>query len=128
MAREYSVKIGDEYYRGTTASAKDQFEALHIAMRTALVSILDGREHSEMGVVTFMGGIQFSELERLEELLVKGNLKRDSDDAPVGRNLFADEPQNYYLLLFHCLRENLEGFWRLRRPTSSGGAAEQAKS
>ncbi len=125
MAREYSVKIGDEHYKGTTASAKAQFEALHIAMRTALVSVLDGRDHSEMGVVTFLGGIDFSELERLEDLLVKGQLKRDSDDAPVGRNLFADEPQNYYLLIYHVCRENLEGFWQLRRPTKQGAAEQQ---
>ena len=125
MARDYSIKIGDEHYRGTTASAKSQIEALHIAMRTALVSILDGRDHSEMGIVTFMGGVSFEDLDKLDELLIKGQLKRDSDDAPVGRNLFADEPQNFFLLLFHVCRENLEGFWQLRRPTSNAGAAEQ---
>jgi hypothetical protein len=125
MARDYAVKVGDEHYRGTTASAKAQFEALHIAMRTALVSIIDGRDHSEMGLVTFMGGVDFGELERLEDLLLKNQLVRDSDDAPVGRNLFGDAPQEYYLLLFHVIRENLEGFWNLRRPTSAAAAEKQ---
>lgn len=119
MPREYVFEVGAEEYKGTTASAKDQFEALHVAMRTTLVSILDDKEHSEMAVVGFFARVDFDDLQKLVRLLVNDKVVRRSDEVPVYENLFQDRIQDYYLLVYHALRENLGGFWQLRRPDAA---------
>lgn len=127
MAREYVFDIRGEEYKGETASAKEQFEALHVAMRTTLVSILDEKEHSEMAVVGFFARVDFEDLQKLVKLLVHEKVFKREGDIPVYENLFQDRIQDYYLLVYHALRENLGGFWALRRPTA-GKAAEPETS
>ena len=128
MARDYLFTIDGTEYKGRTASAKNQFEAMHIALRTALMSILDeDKDYSEMGVVGFFARVQFDEIEKLMQLLVNDYVVRREDEVPVGANLFSDHMEQYYLVLYHALRENLGGFWQLRRPTG-GQAAEQAET
>lgn len=124
MARQYTVEIDGQRYQGATASAKNQFEALHIAGRTGLVAMLKS-DASEMSMVALILQIPFADVQRLIELLVKGQVVREADNVPVAENLFGDAIHNYYLLLAHALRENLAGFWQLRRPTTEG-AAEQS--
>ena len=124
MSREYVVTLGDVEYKGRTASAKAQFEAMHVALRTSIMSILDeGKDYSEMAVVGFFARVPFEEIQRIQKLLVADQIVRRDDDVPVAENLFADNMQDYYLLIYHALRENLGGFWQLHRPT--GGAVEQ---
>jgi len=123
MAKEYTVDVGGESFSGVTASAQAQMEALHIAMRTGIVAAI--REgHSDMGLVTALGGISWDDLKRLQELVIKDCVTRESDEMPVGVNLFRDNVQDYYLLLMKALQENLAGFWQLRRQTGAQGAEQ----
>lgn len=124
MARQYTVEIDGQRYDGTTASAKNQFEALHIAGRTGLVAMLKS-DASEMSMVALILQIPFADVQRLVDLVVKDCITREADNVPVAENLFGDAIHNYYLLLAHALRENLAGFWQLRRPTGAE-AAEQS--
>lgn len=129
MSREYTFTVADTEYKGTTASAKAQFEAMHIALRTSIMSILDeSKEFSEMGVVGFFGGVEYDEVEKIVKLLVTDKVVRREDDVPVGMNLFGDHIEQYYLVVFHALRENLGGFWQLRRPTGAKAAEPTATS
>lgn len=128
MAREFDLEVGGMTLRGKTAPATAQHEALHIAMRTSLVVMLSDPEGvSDMGAVATLGGIDYGDVTRLEELLVKGNVWRAEDDVPVAANLFADQIEAYYLMLFRVVSENLAGFWKLQRP-EGGQAVEQATS
>lgn len=128
MARDYTFEIGEHEYLGTTVSAKDQFEAMHICLRTSLMSILDeSKEYSEMGLVGFFANVPFEDIQKLSRLVVKDKVKRRTDDVPVAENLFGDHIHEFYLLIYHCLRENLGGFWQLQRPTG-GKAVEPVKS
>lgn len=123
MSREFTFEIGEDDYLGVTASAKDQFEAMHICLRTTLMSILDeDRDYSEMGVVGFFAKVPFEEIERLVALLVRRKVTRRSDEVEVAENLFGDDIQNFYLLIYHVLKENLGGFWQLRRPSAKKAA------
>lgn len=123
--RDFTIEIDGEDYRGHTASAKAQYEAMHIAGRTGLIATLK-HDMSDMGAVAPMFTAEFKDIDALFGLLVKDNVKRAKDDAPVAPNLFADDMQNYYLLLARVLRENLAGFWKLRRPEEKqSGTAEQ---
>lgn len=123
MSREFTFEISEEDYLGVTASAKDQFEAMHICLRTSLMSILDdSREYSEMGVVGFFANVPLEDIQRLVSLLVKRKVTRRSDEVEVAENLFSDDIQNYYLLIFYVLKENLGGFWQLRRPSAKKAA------
>ena len=124
MARQYTVEIDGQRYQGATASAKNQFEALHIAGRTGLVALLKP-DAADMSLVTLLLQIPFADVQRLIELLVKGQVVREADNVPVAENLFGDAIHNYYLLLAHALRENLAGFAYIRRPTGAE-AAEQS--
>ena len=119
--REYEVTIGDDVYIGQTASAKAQFEALHIAGRTGLVAMLkDGA--ADMSMVALLLQIPFSDVQKLADLVIKGQITRQSDGVPVAENLFTDEIHNYYLLLALALRENIGPFWQLRRQTEGPAA------
>lgn len=121
MARAYTVEIDGESYAGETASAKSQFEALHIAGRTGLVAMLKS-DAADMSMVALLLQIPFADVQRLSDLMVKGSIKRQSDTAPVAENLFVDAIQNYYLLIAMALRENIGPFWELRRQTESPAA------
>lgn len=127
MARTYTVEVGGLDYRGSTANAKNQFEALHIAMRTGVVVHLKDQP-SDMALVAMLGSIQYDDLKRLVGLLVKDNLQREDDNVPVAENLFGDNIQDYYLLIGHAIRENLSPFWKLRRPTESKAGATEPKA
>jgi len=122
MARQFTVEIGDHEYEGTTASAKNQFEALHIAMRTGLVASFRD-DAQDMSKVAVLGGLAFDDVKKLESLLVADKVERDK--VPVASNLFGDDIQDYYLLIYEVIKENLGGFWKLRRPTDSKKPAEQ---
>lgn len=122
-AKEYTIDIGGESFSGVSASAQSQMEALHIAMRTGLVGTLQ-QDHSDMGMVVAMGALSWEDVKSLQDLLVKDCVTRDSDQVPVGVNLFRDNVQDYYLLMMRCVQENLAGFWRLRRPTGAGEAEQ----
>lgn len=125
MARSYVIEAGGQRFEGKTASAKAQMEALHICMRTGLVSVLQGEKASEMGLVAAMGSLNYEDVQRLISLVVEGCVKR-SDDVPVAENLFSDQIQDYYLLIMRALVENVGPFWNLRRQT--GAEATEAES
>lgn len=124
MPRTYTTEVGGIDYRGDTAPAKDQFEALHIAMRTGLIAHIRG-EPSDMALVAMMGGLKYEDVKRLVQLLVKDKIQRDEDSVPVAENLFGDNIQDYYLLIGNAIRENLSPFWKLQRPTTKPEAVEQ---
>lgn len=123
MAKEYIIEIGGDTFSGVTASAQAQMEALHVAMRTGIVAAVK-EGHSDMGLVTALGGVSWDDLKRLQDLVVKDCITRDSDDVPVAVNLFRDNVQDYYLLIMKALQENLAGFWQLRRQTGAQGAEQ----
>ncbi|MHA7915998.1 hypothetical protein [Alloalcanivorax xenomutans] len=117
--RQYPIEIDDRTYTGTTASAKEQFEALHIAGRTGLAGLLVEEGVKPHSIVVMLISIPYQDLERLRSLLVKDKVIRDSDEVPVAENLFRDEIHNYYLIIAHAIRENLGGFSKLRRQTGA---------
>lgn len=121
--RDYTITIGGVDYAGQTVSAKRQFEALHIAMRTKLITALNG-EMSDMGMVGIFAAMDYSDIDKLEKLVVRDHIKRADDGVPVAENLFQDEPQNYYLLIAKACEENVGNFWQLRRQTGKPEAAE----
>jgi len=123
MAKEYTIEVGGDSYSGVTASAQAQMEALHIAMRTGIVAAVK-EGHSDMGLVAALGGVAWDDLKRLQELVIKDCIKRESDEVPVGVNLFRDNVQDFYLLIMKALQENLAGFWQLRRQTGAGEAEQ----
>lgn len=120
--REFEIEIDGKAYKGVTASAKNQFEALHIAGRTGLVALLRN-DPQDMSLVALILQIPFDDVNRLINLLVK-DCVTTSDAIPVAENLFRDDIQNYYLLLAYTIKENLGNFWKLRHQTDAK-AAEQ---
>lgn len=120
MARRYTITVGEHDYTGETASAKSQLEALHICLQTSLITALEG-DHSEMALVGVFARVPYETVQKLAGLVLVDRVTRD-DEVPVGPNLFADEPQDWFLLLHYVLRENLQGFWKLRRPTADSAA------
>ena len=125
--REFDVDVGDHRLRGKTAPADKQYEALHVAMRTGLIRAMEPEaNYSEMAIVAAMGGASFDEVKRLEDLLVGEKLVwRREDEVPLGRNLFVDQIEQYYLVLHRVAVENLGNFWRLRRPQGEDRAAAE---
>ena len=124
MARHYTITVGGVDYSGVTASAKNQFEALHLAMRRALVAHFKS-EPSDMSLAAAFAGMEFKEVQQLVQLLVAGNVNREVDEVPVDLNLFADNPQDYYLLIGKVCMENLGAFWNLRRKDEKPEATEK---
>lgn len=118
MAKQFTIDVGGESFSGTTASATAQMEALHVAMRTGIVAAVKD-SYSDMALVTALGSVGWEDLKRMEELMVKDCITRDSDGVPVAVNLFRDNVQDYYLLVMRALQENLAGFWQLRRQTGA---------
>lgn len=122
MAR-FEIEVAGVEYVGETASARDQFQALHIAANSRLlVGMQEGV--SDQALVLSLLALDWPDLQRLESLLVKEKIKRAEDDAPVAGNLFRDDPASYALLIGLAARENLAGFYALRGQKNAG--AEQA--
>lgn len=121
--RQYHCDIDGHTYEGETASAKEQFEALHIVLRTGVIATLQ-EDTSDMGLVASFAMLKFEDVQRLQKLLLDDKVKRD--EIPIGQNLFRDNIEQLYLLLAYALRENLGGFWKLRRQKDE--AAGQADS
>lgn len=122
MSRGYSLTIDGSEYEGSTASAKEQFEALHLIGNTVILTGLKERT-TDMGLVVLILQLPLEKVERLVDLLMKKYVFRASDKVPVGENLFGDDVQNYYLLLGYVLRENLRNFWKLRLQTEDAKKA-----
>lgn len=127
MARTYHVEVEGAEYRGTTAPAKEQAEALHMAIRTGVVANLRG-EPSDMTLVAMMGAVSYEDVQRFAKLLVAGRIVRDADGVEVAENLFQDQIQNWYLLIGYALRENVGPFWQLQRRDESPKAPEPSPS
>lgn len=123
MPRTYTVESGGVSYRGDTAPANDQFEAMHIAMRTGLITHIRS-DPSEMALVAMFGALKYEDVQRLDKLLLSGKVQREDDDVPVGKNLFADNVQDYYLLIGYAVKENIGPFWKLQRPATKPEAVE----
>lgn len=124
--RNFTVEVGGVTYQCNTAPAKQQFEALHIAMRTGIIANLTG-EPTDMALAAMFGGLAYDDVNRLINLLVKDCAKREEDNVEVAENLFQDNIQDYYLLVGRMVKENLAPFWKLRRPTEeSQGTAERS--
>ncbi len=124
MAKNFTIEIDDAQYEGQTVSAKSQMEALHIAMRTNLIVALKPEEPSDMAIVSVFAGMEYKDVQTLAGLLTK-DIKR-SDGVPVAENLFQDNIQDYYLFIAYVARENLAGFWKLRRQTADRAAEQTA--
>lgn len=119
--RQYQCEIDGQTYEGQTASAKEQFEALHIVLRTGVIATLQ-EDTSDMGLVASFAMLKFEDIQRLQKLLLEGKVNRDG--IPVGQNLFRDNIEQLYLLLAYSLRENLGGFWKLRRQSEEAAGQE----
>lgn len=62
-----------------------------------------------------LASVDMMSLNRLKELCFNsGSIVRQSDNIPVGENLFQDEAHNYLVLLGQVLRENIGPFWQLK--------------
>jgi hypothetical protein len=108
----YNITINGVEYSGETASAKDQYQAFHLAINSKLILGIE-ESFTDKGLVAMLMSMAWSDLQLLDKLLVKDKLTRDSDDVLVALNLFRDDPANYALLLGRVARENLRGFYSL---------------
>ena len=118
MARNYELDIGGVIYSGTTAPAKSQAEALHVAMRTGIIAHFKG-DPSDMTLAAMFAALDYEDFGKLVRLLVKDCVQREEDKIPIGENLFQDNIQDYYLLVGQVVKENLGPFWNLRRQTEA---------
>jgi len=119
----FFVTAGDTEYKGETAPATKQWEALHIALNSKLV--LGMKEGvSDQALVVMVMGTPREDIKRLESLLLTDMVMRADDDVPVAVNLFKDSIQEYALLLGKVARENLGGFYELRSDNGNATAPE----
>lgn len=121
MAR-FEIEVNGTKYTGETASAQDQYQALHIAANSRLLVGMQESVTDQALVLTLMT-LGWVELKKLESLLVDGLVTRE-DKVPVGDNLFRDDPASYALLVGKVARENLAGFFKLRGQAGDGSAAK----
>lgn len=127
--RRYQIDIEGRAFSATTASAEEQFEALHIAGRTSLIGTIRESAKPEAVMVVMLGLLSMDDLNRLIALLVTDKVLTAGDNIPVAVNLFQDQVEQFYLLLAIAVLENLQGFSKLRSQLESGDpAAEQRKS
>lgn len=120
----FTVEVAGVEYRGETAPATKQWDALHLALNSKLVlGIKEGV--SDQALVMMLMSMNRDDISRLDSLLVRDHVTRESDGVPVASNLFRDEIQNYALLLGRVASENLKGFYSLRASNGSAEAAEQ---
>lgn len=126
--KSFEFSINDHTYTGETASAKNQFEALHVTARTGVAALLTESPSPKAMALVLMGA-PFEELKRLRDLLLKGCVVKEQtgtdEGLPVAENLFADQIHNYYLLLAHVIINNLGGFSELRQQAEQQVQAEQ---
>lgn len=120
----YTIEIDGEEYNAETASAKDQYQALHIAANSKLILGIK-EDMSDQGLVLTLMSLSWSDLNTLGKLLVKDKVFRD--EVPVGQNMFHDNPAGYALLVGKAARENLSGFFDLSGERS-GAAGQTPKS
>ncbi|PJG60974.1 hypothetical protein CV016_20220 [Yersinia kristensenii] len=114
MGRQIEVVIGDTLFRGATSPARDQVEMLQIAAKSGLLPAINPNV-TAMGMAASLASVDTMSLNRLKELCFNsGNIVRQSDNIPVGENLFQDEAHNYLVLLGQVLRENIGPFWQLK--------------
>lgn len=125
MTREFKMTVGGSAYVGHTASAKNQLEALHVSGRTGLITVLKDKV-SDMAIVAMLLTIPYEDVRRLSELVLTDKVVTE-DKKPVAENLFADDIQNYYLLLGYTLRCNLKNFWKLRRQKEDEATEPQSR-
>lgn len=107
----FEIDVNGTEYRGETAPATDQWEALHCALNSKLILGLK-EEVTDQAMVVMVMGTPFDQLKRLEKLLLK-NVVRVEDESVAAPLLFKDKPEEYALLLGKVARENLSGFYRL---------------
>lgn len=122
---DYTITIHDVDYTGETASAKEQYQALHIAANSKLIIGLKD-EVSDQGLVLMLMSLPWADLQTLEKLLIKDKVSRDSDSVPVAANLFRDDPAGFALLVGKAARENLQGFFALSGGKSADAGQSQA--
>ncbi|HGF8958166.1 TPA: phage tail assembly chaperone [Yersinia enterocolitica] len=121
MGRQIEVVIGDTLFRGATSLARDQVEMLQIAAKSGLLPAINPNV-TAMGMAASLASVDTMSLNRLKELCFNsGSIVRQSDNIPVGENLFQDEAHNYLVLLGQVLRENIGPFWQL---SGEGKSAE----
>lgn len=120
----FQVEIDGVQYRGKTASAANQFEALHIAGRTSLITLLK-EGATDMGMVAMLTRIPLEDVRRLDKLAMDGLIYVAGEDKSVAMVQFKDSIQNYYLLLAKVLRENLSGFYKLSHSTDAAPGAQR---
>ncbi|MGK4443104.1 phage tail assembly chaperone [Yersinia enterocolitica] len=114
MGRQIEVVIGDTLFQGATSPARDQVEMLQIAAKSGLLPAINPNV-TAMGMAASLASVDTMSLNRLKELCFKsGSIVRQSDNVPVGENLFQDEAHNYLVLLGQVLRENIGPFWQLK--------------
>lgn len=124
MGRQIEVVIGDTLFRGATSPARDQVEMLQIAAKSGLLPAINPNV-TAMGMAASLASVDMMSLNRLKELCFNsGGIVRQSDNIPVGENLFQDEAHNYLVLLGQVLRENIGPFWQLK----SGEESERNKT
>lgn len=123
----FDVEIAGCTYRGKTASAVNQFEALHIAGRTSLITLLK-EGATDMGMVAMLTRIPLEDVRRLDKLAMEGNVYVAGEEKPVAMVQFKDRIQDYYLLLAKVLRENLAGFYKLSHSTDAAPEAQQSEA
>ncbi|CRX53841.1 phage tail assembly chaperone [Yersinia enterocolitica] len=115
MGRQIEVVIGDTLFRGATSPARDQVEMLQIAAKSGLLPAINPNV-TAMGMAASLASVDTMSLNRLKELCFNsGSIVRQSDNIPVGENLFQDEAHNYLVLLGQVLRENIGPFWQLKK-------------
>lgn len=115
----FEITIGDNIYKGETASAADQLQALHIACNSNLVLALKGEEE-DMSLVIILMRLEWDQLNQLEALLLRDKVTRDG--LPVARNMFRDNIQEYCLLLGRAAQKNLANFYSLRSGAEKAAA------
>lgn len=126
--RTYSFTIGDIEFNGRTPSATDQVEALRIVGRTSLIASLQ-EQASDMQLVAACLQVEKNDFDALARVIVgkadKPLVVRAEDDA-VGATptLFADKPEQWYLLVAYAAREVLGSFWTLSRGKDKEAAAQ----
>lgn len=121
MGRQIEVVIGATLFRGATSPARDQVEMLQIAAKSGLLPAINPNV-TAMGMAASLASVDTMSLNRLKELCFNsGSIVRQSDNIPVGENLFQDEAHNYLVLLGQVLRENIGPFWQL---SGKGKSAE----
>lgn len=122
----YDIQIEDQRFQGETASARDQFEALHIVAGTSMIIAVQQTEMSDKAASMSLLNMPWDSVQKIERLLVRDRVKREDDDVPVANNLFHDDPAGYALLITKVIRANLsDSFTRLRGDEKSAKPTQQ---